>query len=269
MSVGLTLEGSRALVTGASGGIGDAIARALHSRGATVLLTARRAEVLARLRDELGERAEVLPADLTDRDAVRELAERAGRVDLLVSNAGLPASGPFLSFEPDQIDRALDVNLRAPMQLTRMLAPGMVERGRGHLVFISSTSGKVSSPGSSLYSGTKFGLRGFAFGLRQDLRGTGVGVTTVFPGFIREAGMMHDSGVKLPPWVGTRTPEQVAAAMVEGIEADRAEIDVAPLSLRAGGWISGAAPSALAAIQRRLGGGKVSNELGEAQKGKR
>lgn len=267
--MGLTLEGCRALVTGASGGIGQAVALELHSRGATVVLTARRADVLASLRDRLGERAEVLPVDLTDADEVRALGERAGAVDLLVANAGLPASGPFLTFEPDQIDRALDVNLRAPMQLTRALAPAMVERGRGHLVFMSSTAGKVSSPGSALYSGTKFGLRGFAFGVREDLHGTGVGVTTVFPGFIRDAGMWHDTGIKLPPWIGTRTPEQVAAAVVKGVESGRAEIDVAPLPLRAGAWISGVAPTALAAIQRRLGSREISAEIGEAQRAKR
>ncbi len=233
------------------------------------MLTARRAEVLAQLREELGERADSLPADLSRAEDLATLAEKAGRVDLLVANAGLPASGPFLSFESGQIDRALDVNLRAPMQLTRALAPDMVERGSGHLVFVSSMSGKVASPASSVYSATKFGLRGFAFGLSQDLLGTGVGVTTVFPGFIREAGMFHDAGVKLPPWVGTRTPEQVAEAVLRGIATGRAEIDVAPLSLRAGGWVAGAAPSALAAIQRRLGGGKISSEMGEAQRSRR
>lgn len=267
--MGPELHGRRALVTGASGGLGQAIARALHARGATVLLTARRAELLERLRSELGERTEVLPADLTDREAVRGLAGRAGQVDVLVANAALPASGPLLAFEPDQIDRALDVNLRAPMQLARALAPAMVDRGDGHLVFISSIAGKVANPGSSLYSGTKFGLRGFAFGLSEDLRGTGVGVTTVFPGFIGEAGMFHDSGVKLPRGVGTRSPAQVAAAVLEGIEGGRAEIDVAPLPQRAGGWIAGIAPSALAALVRRLGGQEVSRELGKAQEGKR
>ena len=265
----LELQGSRALVTGASGGIGHAIARALHARGAKVVLTARRADVLARLREELGAGAEALPADLSRAEDVAALAQKAGRVDLLVANAGLPASGPFLSFEPGQIDRALDVNLRAPMQLTRALAPEMVERGSGHLVYISSISGKVASPASSVYSATKFGVRGFAFGLSQDLLGTGVGVTTVFPGFIREAGMFHDAGVKLPPWVGTRTPEQVADAVLTGVETGRAEIDVAPMSLRAGAWVAGAAPSALAAIQRRLGGGKISSEMGEAQRSQR
>src|SRR5204862_240112 len=92
--------------------------------------------------------------------AAAALVERAGRVDVLVANAGLPASGPLDGFSPAEIERALDVNLRAPMQLTRALLPQMVERGQGHLVFVSSLAGKVASVGSSLYSATKFGLRG-------------------------------------------------------------------------------------------------------------
>ena len=263
------IEGRRVLVTGASGGLGQAIARTLHDHGATLVLTARRADVLEGLAAELGAPTEILPADLSDKETVRALPGRAGRVDVLVANAGLPASGPLLEFDHDQIDRALDVNLRAPIQLARALVPAMVERGDGHLVFISSIAGKVSNPGSSLYSGTKFGLRGFAFGLREDLRGTGVGVTTVFPGFIREAGMFHDTGVKLPPGMGTRTPAQVAAAVLRGIERDRAEIDVAALPQRAGGWIAGVAPSALAAITRRMGAQGTSNEMAKAQEEKR
>ena len=88
-------------------------------------------------------------------------------MDVLVANAALPASGRVEDFEPDQIDRALDVNLRAPIQLTRALLPGMLERGRGHLVLVSSLSGKVASPRSGIYSATKFGLRGFAAGLAR------------------------------------------------------------------------------------------------------
>ena len=108
----------------------------------------------------------------------------------------------------------------------------MLERGRGHVVFVSSLSGKVASPRSGIYSATKFGLRGFAAGLREDVEAKGIGVTVVFPGFVSDAGLYADSGVKLPPWVGTRTPEQVAAAVVRGIERERAELDVAPLGLR-------------------------------------
>ena len=145
----------------------------------------------------------------------------------------------------------------------------MVERGRGHLVFVSSLSGKVTSPGSSLYSATKFGLRGFALGLRQDLHGTGVGVTTVFPGFIRDAGMFHESGAKLPPFVGTRTPDQVAKAVATGIERGRPEIDVAPLSFRAAGMAAGIAPGTMAKLQRRLGSADISRDMAEGQASKR
>ncbi len=152
--MGLDLGGRRVLVTGASGGIGMAVAQSLHRRGATVVVTARRRGLLDRLCGELGDRAEALPADLSDAADVAALAERAGDIDVLVANAGLSASGPLLSFEPEQIDRALDVNLRAPLQLARALTPAMVERGAGHLVFVSSLSGKTASPGSALYSAT-------------------------------------------------------------------------------------------------------------------
>ena len=265
----MTLDGKRALITGASGGIGEAIARAMHSRGATVVLTARRGEVLDELRAELGERAEVLPADLSDAAAVAALPGRAGAVDVLVANAGLQAGGELPSFTSEQIDRALDVNLRAPLQLTRALLPAMLERGSGHLVFISSLSGKAGSPGASLYSATKFGLRGFALGLREDLHASGVGVTTVFPGFIRDAGMFHDSGTELPRGVGTRSPEQVAAAVVRGIERGRLEIDVAPLFMRLGTKFAGLAPALAGDIQRRFGGSAISEQIARAHLDKR
>ena len=267
--MGLSLQGRRVLLTGASGGIGLAIARALHARGATVVASARREQVLESLCSELGARAEALPADLGDPSDVAGLAERAGAVDVLVANAGLPASGPLLGFEHEQIDRALDVNLRAPLHLARALAPGMVERGSGHLVFVSSLSGKAASRGSSLYSATKFGMRGMALGLREDLEGTGVGVTTVFPGFIRDAGMFHDSATKLPPFVGTRTPEQVADALVRGVERGRLEVDVAPLALRLGATAGGLAPAAMGALQRRLGGADVADQMARGQADKR
>lgn len=267
--MGLSLQGRRVLLTGASGGIGMAVARALHARGATVVVSARREEVLKGLCDDLGGRSEALPADLGDAGDVAALPERAGTVDVLVANAALPASGALLDFDHDGLDRALDVNLRAPMHLARALAPGMVDRGSGALVFVSSLSGKTASRGSSVYSATKFGMRGFALGLREDLAGTGVGVTTVFPGFIRDAGMFHDSGAKLPGFVGTRTPEQVADALVEGVERGRLEVDVAPLGLRLGAAFGGLAPGVASAVQRRLGGADVADQLARGQAGKR
>lgn len=264
------LNGARALVTGATGGIGNAIARALHDRGAHVGITGRRREVLDELAAELGgDRVDVLPADLAEPGALSDLLERAGRVDVLVANAALPGSGRLDDYSPEQIDRAIDVNLRAPVQMARALTPAMVERGSGHVVLISSISGKVATAQASIYNATKFGLRGFGFALNDELRGTGVGVTTVFPGFIKEAGMFAESGTELPPGVGMRTPDQVAAAVVRGVEKGKPEIDVAPVSLRAGGWLFGVAPSLVATLTRVTGGEKVATAMSEGQREKR
>jgi short-subunit dehydrogenase len=265
----VTLSGSRALVPGATGGIGTAIVRALHAQGATVIATARREDVLEELRAELGDRVEPLVADLADREAVSALPGRAGRVDVLVANAALPASGVYNDFSDDEVDRALDVNLRAPIHLARALAAPMVDRGSGHLVFISSLSGKTASGGGSLYSATKFGMRGYALGMREDLVGSGVGVTTVFPGFIRDAGMFHESNTKLPPGVGTKTPDEVAQGVLRGIERNRAEVDVAPVGLRLGAIAGGLAPATAAAIQRKLGGQDVASQMAAGQRDKR
>jgi short-subunit dehydrogenase len=265
----MEIGGRRVLLTGASGGIGDAIARALHARGATVLLSGRRTDALEQLAGRLGERAEALPADLSTPQGVGELVAAAGDIDILVANAALPGSGRIDDFTPDQIDRTIAVNLRAPIELARELAPGMVERGAGQLVFISSMSGKIANGGGSVYSATKFGLRGFAAGLRDELHGSGVGVTVVFPGFISDGGMFADTGIELPSYVKTRTPGQVAAAVVRGIERDRGEIDVAPLTVRATGWLAAIAPDAVAAVGRRLGSAEVAEELAERQRVKR
>ncbi|MEA2397904.1 MAG: hypothetical protein QOK25_1460 [Thermoleophilaceae bacterium] len=263
------LTGKTALLTGATGGIGNAIARALHRSGATVLLSGRRAELLESLATELGERARVLPADLAVLEDVRPLVERAGDVDVLVANAALPASGRLGEFSPEEVDRALFVNLRAPIQLTHALLPRMLERGSGHFVYISSIAGKVASGGGSLYSATKFGLRGFAFALHEELRGTGVGTTTVFPGFIRDAGMFAETELELPRGVGTRSPDEVAAGVLQGIATNRPEIDVAHFSQRLGGWLSGPAPRLVAALTRRGGGERFADDLAEGQRGKR
>ncbi len=261
------LQGSTALVTGATGGIGQAIVRALHARGATVIASGRQRAVLEDLAREL-DRVEPLVADLSDPAQVAALVF-GRRIDVLVANAALPASGRLDSFSSEEIDRALDVNLRAPVQMARALVPGMIERGAGHLVFISSLSGKFASAGASVYNATKFGLRGFGFALNEDLRGTGVGATTVFPGFIREAGMFADTGVKLPRGVGTRTPDDVAKAVIRGIEKNRPEIDVAPLSLASGARLFGSAPRLIAAINRRLGSDPLTDAIAEGQRDKR
>jgi short-subunit dehydrogenase len=220
------------------------------------VLSGRRGDVLVELASEIG--GEIAPADLTDPQAVRELAAAHGHVDILVSNAGLSASGVIDSWTEDQIDRALDVNLRSPIMLARALAPNMVERRRGHLVFMSSLAGRSPTAGASLYNATKFGLRGFAGALRAELHGSGVGVSAIFPGFIRDAGMFHEAGVKLPFGVGTKSPEHVANATLRAIERNKAEVVVAPVGLRVGSVLGGFVPDIAAAVTRRTGGERIA-----------
>jgi short-subunit dehydrogenase len=263
----VNLAGRTVLLTGATGGLGHAIARRLRAEGCELVLTGRRTDVLGPLAAETGARS--LAVDLTDAEAVQRLAGECADVDVLVSNAGLPGTGQLTSFSVEELDRALAVNLRAPMMLARELAVRMVARRSGHLVFMSSLAGKVGPPRGSVYSATKFGLRGFAQSLREDLRPSGVGVSAIFPGFVRDAGMFHDTGTKLPPGVGTVAPDAVAEAVVRAIERNRGEIVVAPVGLRAGAIAAGLAPDLAAAVSRRLGGTGVAEQHVAMQTDKR
>jgi short-subunit dehydrogenase len=270
MSVGsqlVQISGSTVLLTGATGGIGHAIARALGARGASLILTGRRAEVLEPLAAELNARA--IAIDLSSPAEIDRLLQECGEIDILVANAALPGSGTLDSFSVEEIDRALDVNLRAPIVLAHALVPGMVDRGRGHLLFMSSLAGKAATPGTALYNASKYGLRGFSSALRADLRASGVGVSAVFPGFIRDAGMFADAGVKLPTGIGTRTPEDVARAVVSAIERNRGEIDVAPFPLRASTIFAGLAPELAGSVARRLGAEEISQAMESGQREKR
>ncbi len=265
----MELDGKTVLLTGATGGLGRAIGEALAGRGASLVLSSRKAEALNELASSLPGEHRVVPADLGEDGAAERLAKEAGQVDGLVANAGLPGTGRVESFSPEEVKRALRVNLEAPMMLARELAPGMRERGDGHLVFVSSLSGKAPSPRSAVYAATKFGLRGFALCLRADLSGTGVGVSLVVPGFIREAGMFADSGAKPPPGMGTSTPQQVGAGVVKAIERNKVEVAVAPLPVRALAHLGLASPRV---AMRAITGGTASNaadRVAEGQAGKR
>jgi uncharacterized protein len=258
------IAGQRVLLTGATGGLGRAIAQALHDRGAYLLLSGRNEQALAELVEELGT-ADALAADLANRDDVSALPGRAGQVDILVHNAGLPGSGRLESFTPEEIDRALDVNLRAAMQLARALLPAMLERGAGQIVFMSSMAGKV--PVTPVYSATKYGLRGFAAALRDDLHGSGVGVSTIFPGPIEAAGMQADSGVRTPN--PKRYPKDVADAVVKAIEKDKPEITVADPIQRTGEYLAALAPATAARARRLVGLDKIVAATAEGQRPKR
>jgi NADP-dependent 3-hydroxy acid dehydrogenase YdfG len=150
------IQGKTALVTGATGGIGKAIARALVAEGARVIVSGRRSEVLDELVASLGgeHHAHKLVADLADADSARRAIATAGQVDILVVNHALPASGRLDDYDADSVQRQLDVNLTAPIALAHAVVPSMIERGEGHVVFISSIAGKVASGGGSLYAAT-------------------------------------------------------------------------------------------------------------------
>jgi len=192
------LRDRRALVTGASGGLGEAITRRLHAEGARLVLSARRTSVLEGLAAELGD-AEVVPADLGRVEDAVALSERAGGPDVLVANAGLPATGNLLDLDVGDIRRAVDLNVCGTLVLTRLLLPAMVERGWGHVLLVESLAGLASTPRSSVYNSSTFALRGFGHALREELRDTGVGVSLGQAHLRVRRGMWADTRAAGPP----------------------------------------------------------------------
>ncbi len=268
----MDLQGKRVLLSGATGGIGRAIAEAVAAEGGNLVLSSRKKDELQELAESLrggAGRHTVVVADLAKQGAAEKLVEDAGAVDVLIANAALPASGRLDHFSSEEVQRALRVNFESPILMARALAPNLAEQGEGHLVFISSLSGKVGSPRSALYSSTKFGLRGFAFGLREDLHPHGVGVSIVSPGFVRGAGMWADADVDPPPMIGTTTPQKVAKAVVRAIQRNRNEITVAPRRQRFIAEIGYRHPEFAARVQRRGGAERIASELAEGQSDKR
>jgi short-subunit dehydrogenase len=263
------LAGSRVLLTGATGGLGRYIARMLHSAGARLILTGRRADSLDALSREVG--GLTIPADLASAAEVSRVLELAGPIDVLIANAALPGAGYVTDYTDDEIDRVLAINLRAPVIMACHAARQMRARGAGQIVLISSLSGIAAAEQSAMYSATKFGLRGFAHALRQDLHGSGVGVSVVLPGFVREAGMFADVGTPVQRGVRTVTPEAVARSVRTAIVRDRAETLVAPAELRLGALIGGIAPALSAAAQRRMGVHRLASTIaaGNRELGKR
>ncbi|MEX0620069.1 MAG: SDR family NAD(P)-dependent oxidoreductase [Solirubrobacterales bacterium] len=222
------------LLTGATGGLGRSMALRLAGAGARVILSARDPEALEALAKELpGSGHSAAVADLGEADAAVSLAASLGPVDCLVANAALPATGRLTELSGEQVARMLRVNLESPILLAQALLPGMLDRDLGKLVLIGSLAGKAGSPRSSIYNASKFGLRGFAFGLSGDLTGTGVSISVVAPGFVRDAGMFADSGAKAPSRLGTTSPGEVSDALMKAIEGEKIEITVAPLKQRA------------------------------------
>lgn len=254
----MQLKDRHALVTGATGGLGHAIARELAARGCTLTVTGRRESELSRLVGELGPCARGIRADLTNPDEVHTLMTRAAPVDILVANAGIGIPEDLGMLSDAEIEQAIRVNLLAPAALARAALEPMKRRGRGHIVFISSGAGLIATPGNgTVYTATKWGLRGLGLALRQELHGTGIGVSTIFPGPIRDAGMLADTGVALPRGFGTSSPADVARAVAEAIELDRAETTVASAAVRLLMGIGAVAPVAIGDLARLAGLGRI------------
>ncbi|MBC8131269.1 MAG: 3-oxoacyl-[acyl-carrier-protein] reductase [Rhizobiaceae bacterium] len=185
------LTGRKALVTGASGGIGEAIARALHEAGATVGLHGTRKEKLDELGAALGDRVHVFPADLSNRDDQKALVETADKtmdgVDILVNNAGITKDGLFVRMSDEDWDKVIEVDLTAAFRLTRGLTHQMMRRRFGRIVNITSIVGVTGNPGQANYCAAKAGMIGFSKSLAQEIASRNVTVNCIAPGFIRSA----------------------------------------------------------------------------------
>jgi short-subunit dehydrogenase len=234
-----TIRGAHALVTGGSRGLGPYIARALAGEGVNLTLTARSADSLRQVAEELARdaaRVHSIAADVCDEGARRGLVEEAeselGPIDILVNNAGIEAIVPYTDLPPDHIEAMIRTNLEAPLILSRLVLEGMIERGRGHVVMMSSLGGKKGSPYSATYAATKAGLIAWTSGLRIELEGTGVSASVICPGFVSEAGMFAVRTQKAPRVLGTSTPEAVVQAVLRAIQRDVGEIIVNPGPVR-------------------------------------
>jgi short-subunit dehydrogenase len=253
---------TRALVTGASRGIGRAVAGALAARGAAVGLLSRTGSELHALASELGPRAVVLPADVGDREqvqaAVAGFIEQAGGLDLVVANAGIAHYGPFLAQDVERVEAMTRVNWLGTVYTVDAALGHLIDRASGHIVVVSSGAGLRSFPWAAAYGATKSAQRAFAEALRHELSGSGVSVTTVCPGEI--ATHLHDhEKATMPDWYhgdDAAGVERLAAAILRGVEADRRAVYHPPFVRLLG--LNGIAPRLTDAILRRLRGGTAA-----------
>ena len=253
------LKGRTAILTGASKGLGVYIAQALAKQGTNLVLAARSVSALEEVRkavERLGVRAVAVPTDVGDRSALESLVERSrsefGAIDILVNNAGIELTLAYHKLTPEEIEEIVRVNLIAPMHLTWLVLPDMLERGQGHIVNMSSLAGKAGSAYGEPYGATKAGLIGFTQSLRGSYRRSGVSASVVCPGFVAGEGMYaktkEEFGVEAPRLLGVSKPEAVARGVLRAIKKDLPEVIVNPgatrmlltmavMSPRLGEWI--------------------------------
>ncbi len=229
----MTLVGATVLITGASSGIGEAVARAAHARGATVLLVARGETKLKALSEELGIRAHAYPCDVSDPDAITALADAVhadGRqVDVLVNNAGAGRWVSIEDAEPAELLEMATVPYVAALLMTRAFVGGMLARRSGRIVTINSGVSRAVWPGAVGYASARWALRGLDLALKSDLRGSGVGATEVVMGTVSSPYFTNNPGSeehlpKIAKMVPVITPEEAAEAVCRGIERGRATV---------------------------------------------
>lgn len=270
------LRGSTAIITGASRGIGVYIARALANEGVNLILAARSTSDLDQVAAEisaLGVRALPVHCDVSDAASRRSLVDAAtaefGSIDLLINNAGIETTIRFEQQDETEFEQMVQVNLLGSTALARLVIPGMLERGRGHIVNIASLAGKAGTPYEAAYATTKHGMMGFTRSLRGEYRGTGVGVSVICPGFVSDVGMYADSmvdiGIKAPWTLGTSKPEKVAKAVLKAIKKNKAEIIVNPNATRVLLTVAEASPTLGEWLMRQMGAATVFEQAVEVR----
>jgi NADP-dependent 3-hydroxy acid dehydrogenase YdfG len=252
--------GTRAFVTGASRGIGRAIAQRLAARGATVGLAARTREELEALAATLPGTHHALPCDVTDagstRAAIDDFAQRTGGIDLLVANAGITHYGPFAGQQIAQLRQMTDVNWSGTVHTVHAGLPHLLEAGRGHVVIVSSAAALRSFPSAAAYGATKAGQRMFGEALRHELSGTGVSLTMVYPGEVA-TGLHDHERDRMPAWyrggADAVSPDEIAGRVLDGVERDARAV-YHPREMRLLGVLHNVWPQGSDALLRRLRG---------------
>jgi short-subunit dehydrogenase len=257
------LKGRTALVTGASGGLGTHIATRLAREGVDVAVSGRREPELQQVAEQLrhlGVRAAAVPADLADLGNIDPLVDgveaELGPIDLLVNNAGIESTAAFTSYSRAELTSMVDVNLTVPLLLTHRLTPGMLERGRGHVVFIASVAGKVGPAFSEPYAATKAGLVGLTQSLRAEYLDAPVGFSVICPGFIAGDGMyarMVQEGHSSNRMMGETSTEKVSDAVVRAIRENRGEMIESGVPLRPMLALAQLAPGLVERVAPRFG----------------
>jgi short-subunit dehydrogenase len=229
----MELNGAWVLITGASRGIGVFIAEEFAKRKANIILVARSMNGLQKTSDQirkLGGKAHSISFDLRNiskmEALVRDIKRLTPFVDVIINNAGLEKYCHFSEYRSDDIVSLISVNLIAPMELTRLLLPDMLNRKRGHIINISSLGGKVGEIYNSIYSASKGGMDLWSGALRQELYGTGVKISVISPGYVTDSGMIYNIGVKTPPVIGNCTARDVAVKVIKSVMKSKSQMIV-------------------------------------------